>query len=46
VATAKVSLNQAVDNHQAGIAPLLDELRSKVDYQSLEQQLIVARNSF
>jgi outer membrane protein TolC len=45
VATAKVSLDQAVANHQAGTAPLLDELRSKVDYQSLEQQLIVARNS-
>jgi outer membrane protein TolC len=46
VGTSKVSLNQAVDNHQAGTAPLLDELRAKVDYQSLEQQLIVARNSF
>jgi len=45
VATAKVSLNQAVANHQAGTAPLLDELRARVDYQSLEQQLIVARNA-
>src|ERR1700722_1107741 len=45
VATAKVSLNQAVDNHQAGTAPLLDELRARVDYQSLEQQLIAAQNS-
>ena len=45
VATAKVSLDQAVDNHQAGTAPLLDELRSRVDYQSLEQQSIVARNA-
>ena len=45
VATAKVSLDQAVANHQAGTAPLLDELRARVDYQSLEQQLIVARNS-
>jgi outer membrane protein TolC len=45
VVTAKVSLDQAVANHQAGTAPLLDELRSKVDYQSLQQQLIVARNS-
>ncbi len=44
VATAKVSLNQAVANHDAGTAPLLDELRAKVDYQSLEQQLIVAQN--
>ena len=45
VATAKISLNQAVANHQAGTAPLLDELRARVDYQSLEQQLIAARNS-
>jgi outer membrane protein TolC len=45
VATAKVSLDQAVANHQAGTAPLLDELRARVDYQTQEQQLIVARNS-
>jgi outer membrane protein TolC len=45
VDTAKVSLNQAVDNHQAGTAPLLDELRARVDYQSLEQQLIAAQDS-
>jgi outer membrane protein TolC len=45
VATAKVSLDQAVASHQAGTAPLLDELRARVDYQSLEQQLIVARNA-
>jgi len=45
VATAKVSLDQAVANHQAGTAPLLDELRSRVDYQGLQQQLIVAVNA-
>ena len=45
VATAKVSLDQAVANHEAGTAPLLDELRARVDSQSLEQQLIVARNA-
>jgi outer membrane protein TolC len=45
VATAKVSLDQAVANHQAGTAPLLDELRARVDYQSQEQRLIVARNA-
>ena len=44
VATSKVSLDQASANHQAGTAPLLDELRARVDYQSLEQQLIVAQN--
>lgn len=45
VETAKVSLDQAVANHQAGTAPLLDELRSRVDYQTLEQQLISAQNA-
>jgi outer membrane protein TolC len=45
VATAKVSLDQAVANHQAGTAPLLDELRARVDYQSLEQQQIAAQSA-
>ena len=45
VATAKISLDQAVANHQAGTAPLLDELRARVDYQFLEQQLIAAQNA-
>lgn len=45
VDTAKVSLDQAVANHQAGTAPLLDELRARVDYQSLEQQLIAAQSA-
>jgi outer membrane protein TolC len=44
VKTAKVSLDQAVANHEAGTAPLLDELRARVDYQQLEQQFIVASN--
>ena len=43
--TAKVSLDQAAANHQAGTAPLLDELRARVDSQSLDQQLIVAKNA-
>lgn len=45
VATAKVSLDQAVASHQAGTAPMLDELRARVDEQSLEQQLITAQNA-
>lgn len=45
VATAKVSLDQAVANHQAGTAPELDELRARVDYQSLQQQAIAAQNA-
>lgn len=46
VATAKVSLDQANANHEAGTAPKIDVLRAQVDYQSLEQQLIVAQNSW
>ncbi len=45
VATSKISLDQAVANHEAGTAPLLDELRARVDYQSLEQQLIAAQDA-
>ena len=45
VATSKVSLDQANANHEAGTAPKLDVLRAQVDYQSLEQQLIVAQNN-
>lgn len=46
VATAKISLDQAVARHQAGTAPQLDELRSRVDLQTLQQQLIVSQNSW
>ncbi|HUX27916.1 MAG TPA: TolC family protein [Terracidiphilus sp.] len=46
VATAKISLDQAVANHDAGTAPKLDELRARVDYQSLQQRLIVAQNAY
>lgn len=44
VNTAKVALDQAVASHQAGTAPLIDELRARVAYQTLQQQLIVAQN--
>ncbi|WP_236656975.1 TolC family protein [Acidisarcina polymorpha] len=46
VATSKVSLDQAVANHQAGTSPLLDELRARVDYQTQQQSLISAQNQF
>ncbi|WP_026442831.1 TolC family protein [Pseudacidobacterium ailaaui] len=46
VNTAKVSLDQAVQNHQAGTAPLLDELRARVDYQTQQQALITAQNQY
>jgi outer membrane protein TolC len=45
VATSKVSLDQAEANHEAGIAPMLDALRARVDYQSLQQQLISTNNA-
>ena len=45
VVTAKVSLDQATDNHNAGVAPRIDVLRAQVDYQTLEQQLIAAQNT-
>jgi len=46
VDTSKVSLDQAVQNHQAGTAPLLDELRARVDYQTQQQTLITAQNTY
>lgn len=46
VNTSKVSLDQAVQNHQAGTAPLLDELRARVDYQTQQQTLISAQNAY
>lgn len=45
VTTSKVSLDQAVANHEAGTAPKIDELRARVDYQTLVQQLIRAQNA-
>ncbi len=46
VDTSKVSLDQAVANHQAGTAPLLDELRARVDYQTQQQSLISTTNQY
>jgi outer membrane protein TolC len=40
VDSSKVSLDQAVSNHQAGVSPLLDEVRARVDYQTQQQTLI------
>jgi outer membrane protein TolC len=45
LATSDVSLHQAISNHEAGTAPKLDQLRAQVDNQSLQQQLIVAKNA-
>jgi len=46
VDTSKVSLDQAVSNHQAGTSPLLDELRARVDYQTQQQSLITVKNQY
>ena len=46
VDTSRISLDQAVDNHKAGTAPLLDELRARVDYQTQQQALITAQNAY
>jgi outer membrane protein TolC len=42
VQTSKVSLDQAIQNHENGVSPRLDELRARVDYQTQEQSLIAA----
>ncbi len=44
--TSKVSLDEAVANHDAGVSPRLDLLRAQVDYQSQQQNLIASRNQF
>ncbi|MGC9291484.1 MAG: TolC family protein [Acidobacteriaceae bacterium] len=46
VATSKISLDQAVENHAAGVSPRLDELRARVDYQTQEQSLIAAQAQY
>ncbi len=43
-ATSKTSLDQSTARHEVGTAPKLDVLRAQVDYQTHEQQLIVAQN--
>ena len=46
VNTSKVSLDEAVQNHSAGVSPLLDELRARVDYQTQQQTLIQAQSTY
>lgn len=46
VNASKVSLDQAVSNHNAGTAPKIDELRARVDYQTQQQALITAQNAY
>jgi len=44
--TAKLSFDQAIARHQAGVSPRLDELRARVDYQTQQQLLITAQNQY
>jgi len=46
MATSKVSFDQATQAHEAGTSPRLDVLRSQVDYQNEQQQLIATQNQF
>ncbi len=42
--TSKLTYDQAVDSHNAGVSPRLDVLRAQVDYQNEQQTLISAKN--
>ncbi|MHB8303181.1 MAG: TolC family protein [Acidobacteriaceae bacterium] len=44
VQTSQISLDQAVQNHKNGVSPRLDELRARVDSQTIEQSLIAAQD--
>jgi len=46
LATSKVSLDQATAEHDAGTSPRLDVLRSQVDYQNEQQNLIATSNQY
>lgn len=46
VATSGISLDQAVQNHDSGVSPRIDELRARVDYQTQQQLLIAAQNEY
>ena len=46
VETAKALYDKAVAQQQAGVAPAIDTLRARVEYQTRQQQLIAATNDF
>ena len=46
VITARVILDRAVEMHQAGVTPGIDQLRAKVEWLTRSQQLIVSENDF
>lgn len=46
VNNAQALFNKAVDQQKAGLNPAIDTLRSQVELQTRQQQLIVARNDY
>ncbi len=44
LATSKLTLDQAVASHEAGVSPRIDVLRAQVDFQNEQQNLISATN--
>lgn len=46
VETAQALFNRAHDQQTAGLVPAIDALRSQVQFQTRQQQLIVARNNY
>jgi outer membrane protein TolC len=44
VVSAKALFGKATDQQRAGLTPAIDALRSQVEFQTRQQQLIVARN--
>jgi outer membrane protein TolC len=46
VKNAQALYNKAVDQQTAGLSPAIDTLRSQVELQTRQQQLIVARNDY
>jgi outer membrane protein TolC len=46
VVTAQTVYDRSVDQQRAGVSPAIDALRARVELQSQQQQLIVARNNY
>jgi outer membrane protein TolC len=46
VTNAQALFNKAADQQKAGLSPAIDTLRSQVELQTRQQQLIAARNDF
>jgi outer membrane protein TolC len=44
--TAQALFNKTHDQQTAGVSPAIDTLRAQVEFQTRQQQLIVARNSY